>query len=121
MKFRFRLCDEDREKYGGPEWVEFDMSRAVELAVELLEQIEEATGYTLLVTLPYALDRGALKAVRAALWLARHIAGVHEPAFDEFRPNLLKATTEPVPADDAGPPANRAERRIRKTKPQSGT
>ena len=110
--FRFRLSEEDREKYGGPEWVEFDMARAVELPVEVLEDIEEATGYTFLVELPRGLDRGALKAVRAGLWLARRIAGIHEPAFADFKPNMLTADVEWVAAADADPPAsNRAERR----------
>lgn len=112
--FRFRLSPEDRERYGGPEWVEFDMSRAVELPVEVLEGIEEATGYTFLVELPRGLDRGALKAVRAGLWLARRIAGIHEPAFADFKPNMLTADVEWVDPADADPPAsNRAERRAR--------
>lgn len=109
--FRFRLSEEDRERYGGPEWVEFDMARAVELPVEVLEDIEEATGYTFLVELPRALDRGSHKGVRAALWLARRIVGIHEPVFADFTPSLLAADVEWVDPADADPPANRAERR----------
>ena len=110
--WRFRLSEEDREKYGGPEWVEYTLNKAVDLEVDRLEQIEDATGYTILVTLPEALGRGSLKATRAAIWLARHIHGVHEPGFAEFKPNLLAADFEWV--DDVDPPAeppNRAARR----------
>jgi hypothetical protein len=122
--FRFRLSEDDREKYGGPEWVEFDIARAVELPVEVLEEMEEATGYTFLVELPRALERGSLKAVRAALWLARRIAGLHEPAFAQFTPQMLRADVEWVDPADADPPApaNRAARRARpSSSPAKGT
>jgi hypothetical protein len=126
--WRFRLSDEDREKYGGPEWVEYALSKAVDLEVDLLEQVEDATGYTILVGLPEALGRGSLRATRAAVWLARHIAGVHEPGFAQFKPNMLAAAFEWV--DDVDPPApeppNRAARRAsrtstKRTAPRSGT
>lgn len=130
--WRFRLSAEDREKYGGPEWVEYQLSKAVDLEVDLLEQIEDATGYTILVGLPEALSRGSLKASRAAVWLARHIAGIHEPGFAEFKPNMLTADFEWV--DDPAPPAeppNRAARRAatksasrtstKRNAPESGT
>lgn len=110
--WRFRLSAEDREKYGGPEWVEYQLTKAVDLEVDLLEQIEDATGYTILIGLPEALSRGSLKAARAAVWLARHIAGIHEPAFAAFKPNMLTADFKWV--DDADPPEeppNRAARR----------
>lgn len=133
--WRFRLSDEDREKYGGPEWVEYQLTKAVELDVDLLEQIEDATGYTILVTLPDALTRGSLRATRAATWLARHIAGVHEPGFTLFKPNMLAAdfewVDEPGDADPPASPPNRAARRAsstpsskkptgRRTAPRSG-
>lgn len=124
--WRFRLTPEDREKYGGPEWVEYSLDKAVDLPVELLEEIEVATGYTILVSLPQALLGGGLKAVRAALWLSRHIAGVHEPAFAEFKPKVLAADMEwvdPEPGTDAVPPGeppNRAARRARTTTKSTG-
>lgn len=114
--WRFRLSAEDREKYGGPEWVEYALDKAVDLEVDLLEQIEDATGYTIIVGLPEALGRGSLKATRAAVWLARHIHGIHEPAFALFKPNMLAADFEWV--DDPAPPEeppNRAARRATKT------
>lgn len=120
--WRFRLSDEDREKYGGPEWVEYQLTKAVDLPVDVLEKIEDATGYTILVTLPDALGKGSLRATRAAVWLARHIAGVPEPSFAEFQPSMLAADFEwvddPDPGGDADPPAvppNRAARRARTT------
>lgn len=127
MMLRFRLCEADRERYGGPEWLDFDLGRAVDLETGLLESVEDATGYTILRTLPEALDRGELKAIRAALWLARHIAGIHEPPFSMFTPNLLRAESEMVPAADADPPvstnraARRASARTKRTAPASAT
>src|SRR5688572_5873477 len=110
--WRFRLSDEDRKKYGGPEWVEFRLAKAVELDTDLLEAIEDATGFTILVTLSQGLDRGSHKAVRTAFWLARHIAGVHEPPFHEFKPKLLEADFERVvDVDPPAEPPNRAARR----------
>lgn len=114
--WRFRLSDEDREKYGGPEWVEFALEKAVDLDVALLEQIEDATGYTIMMTLPDAMAKGQMKAVRAAIWLARHIAGVHEPPFAQFQPKILNADCRWV--DDVDPPEeppNRAARRATKS------
>jgi hypothetical protein len=121
---QYRLCAVDRERYGGPEWVDFDISQCAELPVDLLEEVEDQTGYTISITLPVAMSRGGLKAVRAAVWLARHIAGVHEPRFADFKPNLLKADIRRVPdsdpAGDADPPApNRATRRtVARSKPR---
>lgn len=118
--WKFRLSEEDREKFGGPEWVEYQLTKAVDLDVDLLEQIEDATGYTILITLPDALSRGSLKATRAAVWLARHIHGIHEPAFALFKPNMLAADFEWVddPVADSAPPVeppNRAARRASST------
>jgi hypothetical protein len=118
--WRFRLSDEDREKYGGPEWVDYRLTKAVDLDTELLEQIEDATGYTILVTLPVALESGSAKATRAAIWLARHIAGVHEPPFHAFKPKILACDFEQV-VEDADPPdepPNRAARRALKAAPK---
>lgn len=117
--WRFRLSDEDREKYGGPEWLDYVLSRAVDLEVDVLEQIEDATGYTILVTLPDALGRGSLKASRAAVWLARHIHGIHEPAFAVFKPNMLAA--EFVWVDDDVPPEEPPNRAARRAATKSAT
>ncbi len=117
--WRFRLSDEDREKYGGPEWVEYQLTKAVDLDVDLIEQIEDATGYTILITLPDALSRGSLKATRAAVWLARHIHGIHEPTFAAFKPNMLAADFEWV--DDPAPPVEPPNRAARRTKAASRT
>lgn len=131
--YRFTLGEADRERYGAPGAYDFDMSRAVELPVEVLERVEDETGYTILRTLPPALDSGALKAIRAAVYLALLIAQVEVPPFKAFTPRLLDATAEWVePTPDADPPAqNRAARRAagRKgstrsktpTEPPSGT
>lgn len=96
-----RMGDADRERYGGPEWVAFDVGRLFHTASSQLEQFEADTGmrmWWLLLELP---GRGA-KVTRAVLFIARRLAGVQE-TWDGFDPAPLQVRwrEQPPPEEDA--------------------
>ncbi len=98
-KTRFRLCPDDREKYGGPEWVVFDPDALVDLPGSELEQMEVATGFRIAwFWLPSL--RISARGQRAALWIARRQAGLVDD-WNEFDPKILAADAVIV-TDDAG-------------------
>lgn len=121
---RIRMCDEDRATYGGPEWVEIDMSALLDESTGLLEQIEENFGLTPGEFLVQT-SRGGMRATRAMVWTARFKAGCKDDP-RTFRPRVQEFSGvqyEPTSAEleaavkaarreaEADPPANRADRR----------
>lgn len=121
---RFRFAEQDHDEYGG-EWFEIDPYGLQDVEVGLLEEIEEATGYTVLHELPAELKRRSVKAMRALMWIAVRMSGQVTP-WREFKPAVLKASwtadAEVVAAARAGdeeqadgrgeaPGPNRATRR----------
>lgn len=120
---RIRMCDEDREKWPGPEWVEVEMADLLDESTGLIEQLEETWRLTPGEFLN-RLTRGSVKGIRALMWLGRWKAGCKDdprtfaPRTQEFSGVLWEPTqAEQRRADeragvaDAGPPANRAARR----------
>lgn len=112
------MCDADRERYGGPEWVEINAAELMDEATGLIEQIEEAWDLTPPEFLR-GISRGSTKALRAMIWVARRKAGCLDNAAT-FRPRTQDwsgISYEPLAAEqkvaDAVPPANRAERRAK--------
>lgn len=109
---RFRLCEADRERYPGPEWLQYDTAVVLDLDLDTLEQIEETLGWTL-IELGAQLARGSARGLRAMIWIARKLAGCDD-AWASFKPKVWQIEhdeSDPVEAVDADPPANRAERR----------
>jgi len=109
---RIRLCKEDRERYGGPEWVEFDHDTLANCEAGFLERFEDATGMTI-TEFGDALNRGSVKSLRAMVWVARSLAGCEDP-WPTFQPRVLRMDVEGLGDDDAPPaPTNRAGRRAK--------
>ena len=138
---RIRMCDSDREKYKGPEWVEVLIADVLDEETGLIEQIEEA--YDLTWPEFYTkLRRGHTSATRALIWIARRRAGCRDDP-RTFRPRvqphsglrieMTQAERElmvragldpdgPLPEDDAVPPVpNRADRRAKERKRRAGS
>jgi hypothetical protein len=115
MAVKFRMCDADREQFGGPEWALFQDSDYLDMRASALMKLEEALGMPLGSAMR-EFARGTTVGAKAILWLARHRAGVTE-TFDEFDPRVLALQVETVedPEDggDAGDPPAR-------TSPQPG-
>jgi hypothetical protein len=120
---RIRLCDSDREKYGGPEWVELKATELMDEDTGIIELIEEAWDLTPVEFLR-GINRNSTRALRAMIWVARRKAGCLDDA-RTFRPKTQSwsgVTYEALPAEeklaaDADPPANRADRRAARKAP----
>lgn len=74
-----RLSDEDREKYGGPEWVRLDLDKLWRTPSSQLERWEEQLGGTRSISMAVGLTyRGRTApawAKRCVAWLARKQSG----------------------------------------------
>lgn len=138
---RIRMCDSDRERYPGPEWVEVLIADVLDEETGLIEQIEDA--YDLTWPEFYAkLRRGHSNATRALIWIARRRAGCRDDP-RTFRPRVqphsglrIEMTASerelmtragldpdgPLPEDDAVPPVpNRQARRAKERKGRAGS
>lgn len=116
---RIRMCDSDRERYGGPEWAEIALTELLDEETGLIEQLELAWDMSPTEFLGGVI-RETTKALRAMIWIARRKAGCRDPVAT-FKPKTQTwsgVVYEPLPAEqqaaDADPPANRAERRASK-------
>ncbi len=118
---RIRMADEDREKYGGPEWIEVEFADITDESTGLIEQLEEAWNLSPAEFLNKA-ARGMPKGIRALMWLGLWKAG-HRVDPRTFRPRTQEFSGvlwEPTQAEqrraaevagDVLPPAGRATRR----------
>lgn len=119
---RIRMCDEDRARYGGPEWVEISLAELEDEETGLIEQIELQWDITPEELIP-RIQRGSMIATRAMIWAARYKTGIRESA-KTFRPKVLNTSGiryEHLPGErgDVDPPEptpvpNRASRRATK-------
>lgn len=111
---RIRMCDADRERYGGPEWVEVAIADIINEETGLIEAVEEAWGLSPAEFIS-RISRGSIKSLRAMIWLARRKAGCNDNP-RTFRP-LTQVwsgiTYELLPGEvfEDLPLANRADRR----------
>lgn len=96
-----RMGDEDRERYGGPEWAGFDVRAAYNWPSTKLEEYEAETGYPMFLVLAN-LPQYASKATRVALFVARREAGVSERWVD-FDPQTIQVKRREEPPAEAGP------------------
>jgi hypothetical protein len=110
---RFVFAEADRERYGDQVYdidpYRIDLHPGV--TGGLIEEIEDATGYTIMVTLPAGLVRGQYRALRAIMWIAVRVVGQRtDVPFDSFWPDIrgaefLEPESGPEPAgSDADPP-----------------
>jgi len=116
---RIRMCDSDREKYGGPEWVEITLTEIMDEEAGIIGQLEQRWDMSLAEFMS-GLRRELTRPCQALIWIARHKAGCADPPAT-FSPKIQVSsgvTYEPLPAEseaaDADPPVNRAERRAAK-------
>lgn len=111
---RLRLCDEDREQYGGPEWLEWsatvewlnnlDGDALIALDEELGPHLPEAKGPLLwlanIVQLRRVDELYKMRVSRAWAWLQLRAAGV-DIDLPAFKPRLLAMRAE----FDTNPPS----------------
>lgn len=110
---RIKLCDEDRERYGGPEWLDTDaaivwLSDLDEPTLRGIEkQVRAEFGQVLLTFLADEVFTGSMAAFRGRAWLALLHEGV-DIALADFTPKPMKMAWEPA-APDAVPPSGGAD------------
>lgn len=111
---RIRMCDSDRERYGGPEWVEITLTEIMDEEAGVIGQLEQRWDMSLAEFMS-GLRRELTRPCQALIWIARHKAGCVDPPATFFPKIQVSSgvTYEPLPAEatDADPPANRADRR----------
>lgn len=81
---RISMCPADREKYGGPEWIELEASDITNEETGLIELIEEKWGLAPKEFLA-GISRGTVKGIRALIWAARWKSGMRDEV-RTFRP-----------------------------------
>lgn len=115
-----RLCDKDRESFGGPEWVRFDEHDLDDQPFTVLRdfetQLDTTLDFLLLVDKVARTERWKV----AQVWLGRKLAGIDTPDwadFDvkprkiEFKDEADSTAAEPEPGTDgdggdADPPSS---------------
>ncbi len=122
---RIRMCDADREKYGGDEWVEIEMADILDEDTGVVEQIEEQWGMSPAEFI-YAARRETVKGIRALIWAARWKQGLRDdprtfrPKTQQFSGVRFETTAKEAKVAEereGRPPANRAERRAAEKAP----
>lgn len=107
MKVSFRLSDADREKYGGDEWVHFDDHLLADLGYDRLVELERyisRDGTSIAQIAAVEWPRMTVVGIRGMIWLARQLAGLTDPAWPDFKPDVLGSTFKLDDGDDADPP-----------------
>lgn len=108
MAVELRLGDEDRAKYGGPEWIEFDQDLLDDLDADVLDRLEREMDMSVFQLRYVEMRARTGRALRASVWLARQLSGdpeLKKPTYAEFKIKPLHVRARPVGGDDdAGPP-----------------
>jgi hypothetical protein len=104
----YRLCDADRDEYGGPEWLELDPDALLDFRASQLAAWEKDMGQTIVSVVSQGRNESA-NAIRGQLWIALKLAGVNLE-WAEFDPRALKAELRREPPGTAAgkepPPAS---------------
>lgn len=110
MAIELALDPKDQDRYGGPEWVTFDVPGLDVVPLDQLDAWERqlmgmwGIGFPRLIA--EEMPENTMRARRAAIWLARKIAGVETPDLAKFEINSRRVRVREVkPAGDADPPA----------------
>lgn len=108
MAVKLRLDDEDRARYGGPEWLHFDADALDDLDPDELDRLEREMDMSVWQWEHIETRARTGRAMRAAAWMARQLSGdpeLKKPTFAEFKIKPRKVKAVPIPeAADAGPP-----------------
>lgn len=102
---RLRLCDEDLERFGGPEWVTFDQAELDDLPVQTLNEFELELNQPLKLILGVHQRLGMELWKAAAVWMGRKMAGIETPGFAKFDIKSRKMQVEDL-GGDVDPPSS---------------
>lgn len=102
----YRMCDEDRDRFGGPEWLKFDVDALYNAPASELEEYEKVLGCSLFRLLT-ELESFSARSTRGALWIALKGAGV-DVDYATFDPKPLRANRRSEPEPEGNPDADEA-------------
>ena len=97
-----KMTDEDQNRFGGPEWVCFDMAKWYRTPASQLEAFEMEMGFSIAVLIS-EWYRYSARSTRGAMWIARWLAGVKDERYKDFDPATIGVFRSAV--DPAKPPA----------------
>lgn len=107
LKQRIRLCDEDRQVYGGPEWLVYDESIYDDMRGSQLTKLEDTMGFSMDWLRQRGIPSGSAEGKQARAWLARQAAeGLEEPTYRAFDILPMKVTIEDLPLGETTPDAS---------------
>jgi hypothetical protein len=98
-----KLCDEDRKKYGGPEWLPFDFTEYTSMDGDKLIELEAGMGMSFFRLRRVEIPEGTMRATKATVWLARQRAGLTEPSFAKLNVKLGLVLSRVVGDEDPDP------------------
>lgn len=113
-----RLCDEDRERFGKPdwpEWIRFDEAELDDQDLVTLNEYEAELNVSLQFLLLVDKPSQTVRWTAARVWLGLRMAGHQVPALLDFAIKVRKVQvkdeprpkrTTKVKADDADPPSS---------------
>lgn len=110
-----KLCDEDRAKYGGDEWLPFDLSEYTSMDGDKLIALEAGMGMSFFRLRRVEMPESTMRAMKAMVWLARQNAGLSLPMFDELDVKLglvlcrAAGDDNPDPLTETSPAGERDE------------
>lgn len=104
MANEFTLDQRDRDKFGGPEWVAFDVAELDEIPFDQLNKWELEMGVSISQVVTGELPKASALGIKGVVWLARQMAGHTDPKFADFNIRTRLVRYRPV-SGDARPPA----------------
>lgn len=87
---RVRLCEADREEYGGPEWLELDRDVLDDTRADELHEIEAEMDLSFSMLFVEEVALRTARARKAVAWLALRQAGILHP-WNDFQPRVLRS------------------------------
>lgn len=105
MTAQFALDPRDQEKYGGPEWVTWDLAVLDDTPFDQIHRWETQLGMGIGALLTREFARGTAMGVKGVIWLARQMSDVPEPSFADFNIRVRRIRSR-APRGDANPPAS---------------
>lgn len=118
MTTLLRLGDADREKFGGPEWIEFDARALDDIPFDVQHPWEEQMGISIPMLLLRFAEMRAI-GIKGMIWLGRQLAGIEAPGFKAF--NIQVRQVRVKKAADADPPGRGSEAQSSETGPSTSS
>lgn len=107
MALEFSPCEQDRDRFGLPEWVTFDKETLDEVPFDQLDpwdrEMAETLGCTINTLLAVELLAASARSMKGLVWLSCKLQDVAVPPLSEFNLKTRKVRMRSL-RPDAGPP-----------------